>query len=511
MSFSHFFIPGRSSRRSCRCSSPSSARSRYTGLAVNQLPEIVPPTIIVSTSYPGASAQTVADTVAAPIEQEINGVEGMIYMYSQATNDGSVSITVSFDIGIDIDRAQVLVQNRVQAAERRLPDEVRRNGLTVRKRSPDVLLAIHLLSPDKTYDQVYISNYGLLNVRDRLMRVEGVGDVAMFGAREYSMRIWLDPERIAMRNLTAEEVLVALRSQNVQVAGGAIGEPPTKSGTPSRCRCSCKGRLRSAEEFNDIIVKTGADGRVVRLKDVGKAELGALSYCSYRLCRPLPGDRAGDRPAARLQRAEGGRGGEEGDRGDRPSRSRRASSIASPTIRPSSSMSRSRNSTSRSSRPWCWSSSWCCCSCRRGGRRIIPVVAIPISLIGTFAVMQAAGFSLNMLTLFGLVLAVGIVVDDAIVVVENVETQTARGHATPRSRQSLDGRGRRGADRHRAGAVGRVHSDRVRVGHHRPVLSPVRDHRRNRDADLGVRVVDPVAGARGAAVAAARARTASAR
>ncbi|MBO0763314.1 MAG: efflux RND transporter permease subunit, partial [Hyphomicrobiaceae bacterium] len=181
----------------------------YTGLGVTQLPEITPPTITVTTQYPGASAQTVADTVAAPIEQEINGVEGMIYMASQSTSDGNLSITVTFDVGTDIDRAQVLVQNRVNVALPRLPSEVQRNGLLVRKRSPDLLLAIHLVSPDNTFDQVYISNYGLLNVRDRLMRLYGVADVSLFGVREYSMRVWLDPERVATRDLTAEQVLDA--------------------------------------------------------------------------------------------------------------------------------------------------------------------------------------------------------------------------------------------------------------------------------------------------------------
>ena len=250
----------------------------YTGLGVTQLPEITPPTITVTTNYPGASAQTVSETVAAPIEQEINGVEGMIYMASQSTSDGNLSVTVTFDVGTDIDRAQVLVQNRVSAAERRLPDEVRRNGLTVRKRSPDLLLAIHLISPDKTYDQVYISNYGLLNVRDRLMRLYGVADVSLFGVREYSMRIWLDPERIAVRDLTAEQVLEALRAQNVQVAGGALGEPPVDYKNAFQVSLQMKGRLKTADEFEEIIVKAGADGRVVRLKDIARVELGALSY-----------------------------------------------------------------------------------------------------------------------------------------------------------------------------------------------------------------------------------------
>src|SRR5688572_19927599 len=234
----------------------------YTGLGVTQLPEITPPTITVTTTYSGASAQTVADTVAAPIEQEINGVEGMIYMASQSTSDGNMSVTVTFEVGTDIDRAQVLVQNRVSAAERRLPEEVRRNGLNVRKRSPDLLLAIHLISPDKTYDQVYISNYGLLNVRDRLMRLYGVADVSLFGARDYSMRIWLDPERIAVRDLTAEQVVDALRAQNVQVAGGSLGEPPVDQNNAFQVSLQMKGRLRTAEEFENIIVKIGTDGRV---------------------------------------------------------------------------------------------------------------------------------------------------------------------------------------------------------------------------------------------------------
>ena len=261
----------------------------YTGLGVTQLPEITPPTITVNASYPGASAQTVADTVAAPIEQEINGVEGMIYMASQSTSDGNLSLTVTFDVGTDIDKAQVLVQNRVSAAERRLPEEVRRNGLTVRKRSPDLLLAVHLISPDNTYDQVYISNYGLLNVRDKLMRLYGVADVLLFGVREYSMRIWLDPERIAARGLTAEQVLEALRAQNVQVAGGSLGEPPIDAGNAFQVSLQMKGRLKTADEFENIIVKIGTDGRVVRVKDIARVELGRAELrCSAAMPTAIP-------------------------------------------------------------------------------------------------------------------------------------------------------------------------------------------------------------------------------
>ena len=398
----------------------------YIGLPVNQLPEIVPPTIIVSASYPGASAQTVADTVSAPIEQEINGVEGMIYLYSQSTNDGNVSIVVTFDIGIDIDRAQVLVQNRVTAAERRLPDEVRRNGLVVRKRSPDQLVNIHLLSPDNTYDQVYISNYGLLNVRDRLMRLDGVGDVIMFGAREYSMRVWLDPERVALRNLTAEEVLIALRNQNVQVAGGSVGEPPIDGKTAFQVPLQLKGRLKSAGEFDEIIIKTSPDGRVVRLKDIGRTELGALSYSAYGYADRNPA-------SVLVVFQQVGSNAVTATAAVKAAMAEMAKSFPKGleyriTYNPTEFIEVSIKELYKSIVEavalvvlvvLLFLQTW--------RATIIPVAAIPISLIGTFAVMQAMGFTLNMLTLFGLVLAVGIVVDDAIVVVENVERKLKEG------------------------------------------------------------------------------------
>jgi hydrophobe/amphiphile efflux-1 (HAE1) family protein len=398
----------------------------YTGLGVTQLPEITPPTITVTTSYSGASAQTVADTVAAPIEQEINGVENMIYMASQSTSDGNLSLTVTFEVGTDIDRAQVLVQNRVSAAERRLPDEVRRNGLTVRKRSPDLLLAIHLISPDSTYDQVYISNYGLLNVRDRLMRLYGVADVFLFGVREYSMRIWLDPERIATRDLSAEQVLEALRAQNVQVAGGALGEPPVDYKNAFQISLQMKGRLRTADEFEEIIVKSGADGRVVRLKDVARVELGALSYSAQGYADRFPAvivvvdQQPGSNAVAATQ-------------GIKDTMAELAKSFPkgleyrityNPTEFIEVSIRKLYVTILEATAlvvlvVLLFLKTW--------RATIIPVIAIPVSLIGTFAVMQAFGFSLNMLTLFGLVLSVGIVVDDAIVVVENVERKLREG------------------------------------------------------------------------------------
>ena len=398
----------------------------YWGLGVTQLPLITPPTITVTASYPGASAQTVADTVAAPVEQEVNGVENMIYMASQSTADGNMSLTVTFEVGTDIDKAQVLVQNRVSAAERRLPDEVRRNGLTVRKRSPDLLLAIHLISPDKTYDQVYISNYGLLNVRDKLMRLYGVGDVWMFGVREYSMRIWLDPERIALRGLTAEQVLAALRAQNVQVAGGALGEPPVDRANAFQVSLQMKGRLRTADEFEDIIVKIGNDGRVVRVKDIARVELGALSYSAKGYADRYPAvvvviDQL---PGSNAVAATNGIKETMAEMAKSFPKGLEYRITYNPTEFIEVSIRKLYVTILEATAlvvlvVLLFLKTW--------RATLVPIVAIPVSLIGTCAVMEAADFSLNMLTLFGLVLAVGIVVDDAIVVVENVERKLKEG------------------------------------------------------------------------------------
>jgi len=398
----------------------------YWGLGITQLPEIVPPTITVTTSYPGASAQTVADTVAAPIEQEINGVEGMIYMASQSTSDGNLSVTVTFDVGTDIDKAQVLVQNRVSAAERRLPDEVRRNGLTVRKRSPDLLLAIHLISPDNTYDQVYISNYGLLNVRDKLMRLYGVADVWLFGVREYSMRVWLDPERVAMRGLTAEQVLEALRAQNVQVAGGNLGEPPVDRNNAFQVTLQLKGRLKMADEFENIIVKIGSDGRLVRLKDIGRVELGALSYLANGYADRYPAIVivVDQQPNSNAVAATNGIKAAMAEMAKSFPKGLEYRITYNPTEFIEVSIRKLYVTILEAVAlvvlvVLLFLKTW--------RATLIPVIAIPISLVGTCAVMQAFGFTLNMLTLFGLVLAVGVVVDDAIVVVENVERKLKEG------------------------------------------------------------------------------------
>jgi len=402
----------------------------YLTLPVAQFPEIVPPTISVTTSYPGANAVTVSDTVASVIEQEVNGVEGMIYMYSQSTDDGNMSLSVTFDIGTDIDKAQVLVQNRIAVAEPRLPEEVRRNGILVNKRSPDLLLVVHLVSPDKTYDQVYISNYALLNVKDELARIPGVGDVTLFGSREYSMRIWLDPERIALRGMTADEVMSALRAQNLQVAGGALGQPPQPNMGAFQMSLQLKGRLLQPAEFENIVLKTGADGRVVRVKDVGRVELGALSYTTYgyqdsfpATVMPItqqPGSNAID--TANAIKAEMKRLSERFPKG------LEYRIVYNPTEFIEESISELYLTIIEAVFlvvvvVLLFLQTW--------RATIIPLVAIPVSLIGTFAVMQGLGFSINMLTLFGLVLAVGIVVDDAIVVVENVERKLREGMSAP--------------------------------------------------------------------------------
>ena len=250
----------------------------YQSLPLAQYPEVAPPTIVVRTSYPGASPQVIAETVATPIEQEINGVEDMLYMSSQSASDGAMTLTITFKPGTDLDKAQVLVQNRVAIAEPKLPDVVRRSGVTTLKSSPDLLMVVHMVSPDDSYDQLYISNYAILYVREQLKRLDGVGDVNVYGAREYSMRIWLDPSRLTFQNLTTTEIVTALQNQNVQVAAGVIGQPPVDTDRAFQINVTAQGRLITPEEFEKIIVKTGDDGRVVYLGEVARVELGAQDY-----------------------------------------------------------------------------------------------------------------------------------------------------------------------------------------------------------------------------------------
>ncbi|MEQ8192855.1 MAG: multidrug efflux RND transporter permease subunit [Rhodospirillales bacterium] len=398
----------------------------YFSLPVSQYPEIVPPTVVVTAQYPGASAQVIADTVATPLEQEINGVENMLYMYSQSTSDGRMTLTITFRLGTDLEQAQVLVQNRVAAAEPRLPEEVRRIGLTTRKNSPDMLMVVHMLAPTGTYDQLYISNYMTLQIRDIISRLDGVGEVRIFGGSDYSMRVWLDPDRISSLGLTASDVLAALREQNVQVAGGQLGQPPLDEDRAFQLNLQLQGRLKHPGEFENIIVKSGADGRVVRLRDVARVELGALDYgtrgyldgksAAVMLIMQRPGSNAlATAQAVQTKMKELAREFPTG---------LEYRIIYNPTDYIEKSIDELVMTIFEAVALvvlvivvflQTWRAS------------IIPIIAIPISLIGTFSVMSALGFSINTLTLFGLVLSVGVVVDDAIVVVENIERNLRAG------------------------------------------------------------------------------------
>ena len=398
----------------------------YLSLPVSQYPEIAPPSISVTASYPGASAEIVAKTVATPLEQEVNGVDNMLYMTSQSTSDGSMSLSVTFKLGTNLDTAQVLVQNRVSTALPRLPDEVRSIGVTVTKQSPDLMMVIHLSSPDGSRALLYISNYATLHVKDVLARIDGVGNVTIFGARDYSMRIWLDPEKLAIRNLTAGDVVTALRGQNVQVAAGVINQPPVPQPGAFQLNVETQGRLSDTEAFGNIIVKSDADGRVVRIRDIGRVELGAADYnrsgyLDERVAIPLgifqrPGSNAlATATLVQNAMAELAKSFPHGLRYD---------IVYNPTVFISQSVEAVITTMFEAVilvvvviilflQTWRAS--------------IIPIVAIPVSLIGTFSMLAALGFSLNNLSLFGLVLAIGIVVDDAIVVVENVERNIREG------------------------------------------------------------------------------------
>jgi hydrophobe/amphiphile efflux-1 (HAE1) family protein len=395
-------------------------------LPIAQYPEIAPPSIQVTASYPGASAEIIAKTVATPIEQEVNGVDNMIYMTSQSTSDGSMALTVTFKLGTDLDTAQVLVQNRVAIATPRLPEEVRSLGVQVVKQSPDLMMVIHLYSPDDSRDLLYISNYATLHVKDVLSRIGGVGNVTIFGARDYSMRVWLDPEKMAVRDLTAGDVLAALRGQNVQVAAGVINQPPVPKPGAFQLNVETQGRLSTPEAFGNIIVKSDKDGRVVRVRDIARVDLGAADYnrsgyLDDKVAIPMgifqrPGSNALETAnEVQATMAELSKSFPNGLKYD---------IVYNPTVFISESVDAVIQTMLEAVvlvvvviilflQTWRAS--------------VIPIVAIPVSLIGTFAMLAALGYSLNNLSLFGLVLAIGIVVDDAIVVVENVERNIREG------------------------------------------------------------------------------------
>jgi hydrophobe/amphiphile efflux-1 (HAE1) family protein len=413
-----------------------------TQLPISEYPEVVPPTVVVRATYPGANPKTISETVAAPLEQSINGVENSLYMFSQATSDGVMTLTVTFKIGTDLDTAQVQVQNRVAQALPKLPEEVRRLGVTTTKTSPDLLMVVHLFSPDNRYDDIYVRNYATLQVKDVLARLPGVGEVRVFGSGDYAMRVWLDPHRLAAKGLTASDVVAAIREQNVQVAAGAVGQQPSTRVVDTEFLINTKGRLATEDEFGDIVVKTGSRGERVRLRDVARLELGAADYALRSLLdnKPavalpiaqLPGSNAiatSDQVRATMKELE--KNFPDG---------LEYSIVYDPTIFVRKSIEAVVKTLLEAVLLvvvvviiflQTWRAS------------IIPLAAVPVSLVGTFAVMHALGFSINALSLFGLVLAIGIVVDDAIVVVENVERNISLGlspfEATKRAMREVTG------------------------------------------------------------------------
>ena len=395
-------------------------------MPISEYPEVVPPSVVVTALYPGANPKVISETVASPLEDQINGVEDMLYMNSQANSDGTMTLTVTFQLGTDPDKAQQLVQNRVTQATPRLPDVVRQFGITVIKSSPDLTMVVHLVSPNERYNMLYLRNYALLNVKDQLARLQGIGNVAVFGAGDYAMRIWLNPQKVAARNLTADDVVNALREQNAQVAAGVIGSPPNEGNVETQLSVNTTGRLQTPEEFGNVIIKVGDKGAITRLKDVARIELGASEYSLRSLLNnqqavaiPIfqaPGSNAIQiSDDVRNKMAELKKSFPEGID---------YSIVYDPTTFVRESIHAVIHTLLEAVflvvivvivflQTWRAS--------------IIPLIAVPVSVIGTFALMHAFGFSINALSLFGLVLSIGIVVDDAIVVVENVERNIEHG------------------------------------------------------------------------------------
>ena len=399
-------------------------------LPISEYPEVVPPSVVVRAQYPGANPKVIAETVAAPLEESINGVENMLYMQSQANSDGNLAVTVYFKLGIDPDKAQQLVQNRVSQALPRLPEDVQRLGVTTVKSSPTLTLVVHLLSPDDRYDATYLRNYAVLNVKDRLARLNGVGEVSIWGAGNYAMRVWLDPQKVAQRGLTAGDVVRAIREQNVQVAAGVIGASPNAGNVPLQFSVNAQGRLQTEEEFRDIVLKSSGEGGVTRLGDVARVELDAAEYGLRSLLdnKPAIGMGIMQSPGANALEVS--------------SQVREAMAELAKDF-PASVEYRIEYDPTQFVRAsikavvhtlleaialvvlvvivflQTWRAS------------IIPLLAVPVSIVGTFSLMLGFGYSINALSLFGMVLAIGIVVDDAIVVVENVERNIEAG-LTPR-------------------------------------------------------------------------------
>lgn len=448
----------------------------FSKLPISQYPDIVPPTIAIDAAFPGASPEVLMENVVTPIEQEVNGVEKMMYITSRCNSDGTVSIDIAFELGTDINAAQVLVQNRVEIAKPLLPEEVKNIGVRVKKRSPSLLLGIAVYSPDKSRDTTYVTNYFITQMRDRILRVDGVGDVLAYGAREYSMRIWLDPDKLANLGVSPLEVYAAVRSQNKQVAAGKLNQSPIADpGAAYELMIETKGRLDSDREFGEIVVKKIGDGRIIKLKDIARLELGAYSYTNEAFYK------GGDAVALLVYQTPGSN----------------ASNTAGNVLKLLSEMKKDfpagldydvgMDNTVYIAESikavfqtileatilvvfvmMLFLQNW--------KAAVIPLFAIPISLVGTFFFMQIFGFTINNLTLFGLVLAIGIVVDDAIVVVENVERNLRKGHdsiaATKKAMSQVSG----ALGGNRFGFERGVHSHRLRGGHNGGILQAVCAH-----------------------------------
>jgi multidrug efflux pump len=390
-------------------------------LPIAQYPQIAPPTVTVSATYPGANAETVAKTVATPLEEQINGVENMLYMSSQSTNTGNLNLTVTFKVGTNLDVAQVQVQNRVAIAQPQLPPEVQLQGIIVKKASPDITLALAFFSPDGSHDALFISNYVTLQLKDEIARLPGVGDINIFGVRDYSMRLWLNPDQMAARNMTAGDVVIAVREQNIQVAAGIVGGPPlTKGSSAFQYTLNAQGRLTDPSEFGDIVVKVGSDGRITRLKDIGRVELGGADYGTTvdydghpavaLAVFQLPGTNAIDTANVIYAKMK------ELKKRFPPGMDYAIAHDTTPFVRESI-----KDLIKTLLIAVSLVALVVLVFLQNWRASLVPILAIPVSLVGTFAAMWIVGFSLNMLSLFGLVLAIGIVVDDAIVVVENVQ------------------------------------------------------------------------------------------
>ncbi|TXI22888.1 MAG: efflux RND transporter permease subunit, partial [Roseateles sp.] len=396
-------------------------------LPVSEYPEVAPPQVVVRAQYPGANPRVISETVATPLEEQINGLENVLYFESQATADGGMTLTVTFKIGTHPEAAETAVQNRVNRALPRLPDIVRQIGVTTEKQASNLTMVVHMVSPDNSHDALYLRNYGQLNVRDELLRIPGMGSVLMFGGGDYAMRVWLDPQKLSARNMTASEVVAAIREQNAQVAAGVVGAPPAPTGTDFQLQINAQGRLVSEEEFANVIIRTDTKtGALVRVKDIGRVEISAGSYSLRSLLNnkeaaaiaifQAPGSNAlaiSDNVRKTMERLK-------------PSFPKGVDYdiVYDPTRFVQTSIEKVVHTLFEAVALvvlvviiflQTWRAS------------VIPLVAVPVSVVGTFAVLLALGFSINTLTLFGLVLAIGIVVDDAIVVVENVERNIQDG------------------------------------------------------------------------------------